>query len=53
MDLSKINEIDDEAVLQKMLSAAKDLEERKIIRNRYLSVKEIKSSDLNTFYKVH
>lgn len=45
VDLEKIDEIEDESQLQKLLSTATDLDERKVIRNRLLAVKEKKSKE--------
>lgn len=45
VDLSKIDEMEDEAELQKLLSSTTDIDERKIVRNRLLAVKEIKSKE--------
>ncbi|CAF0980288.1 unnamed protein product [Adineta steineri] len=41
--MASVNSIDDEAELQKMFNAAKDPDERKIIRTRLLAVKKINS----------
>ncbi|CAF1483333.1 unnamed protein product [Rotaria magnacalcarata] len=41
--MASVNSIEDEVELQKMLSAAKDPEERKIIRTRLLEVKKTNS----------
>ncbi|CAF0847121.1 unnamed protein product [Rotaria sp. Silwood1] len=41
--MATVNSIEDEAELQKMLNAAKDPDERKVIRTRLLAVKKINS----------
>jgi len=41
--MASVNSIEDEAELQKMFNAAKDPEERKILRTRLLEVKKINS----------
>jgi hypothetical protein len=41
--MASVNSIEDEAELQKMFNAAKDPDERKIIRTRLLEVKKINS----------